>query len=87
MYSRNICSLTNILIMIKALRQTKKPYLPAYLISNRFTFCTTSIANTNTSSVLSQKFNGYMLPVVYPIWVSSSIKMQLSPQISEVILS
>jgi hypothetical protein len=68
--------------MIKALRQTKKPYLSTSLLSNRFTFCSTNTVNTNTPCVANNVFNGYMLPVVYPIWVSSSIKMHLSPQIS-----
>ena len=73
--------------MIKALRHAKKPYLSTSLLSNRFAFSTANTGNTNTPDGQSNVFNGYMLPVVYPIWVSSSIKMHLSPKISEVFLS
>ena len=71
--------------MIKAIRQTKKPYLSLSFLSNRFGYCT---KKNNPAQFEEQvgKFNGYMLPVVYPIWVSSGIRINVSPKISEVLI-
>lgn len=68
--------------MIKAV--SRKP-LGKYFKIPCFKFTTSQNEQTNIQNNQPARFNGFMLPLLYPLWISSNTKIDLSPKISEVI--